>query len=75
MEHEGFTNVVEPIYKNLIQKLKISPKKIILISENADICNVVKQVASNYNLDNINVEWSIVFERMLNVQHNFIQNM
>ena len=74
MEHEGFTNVVEPIYKNLIQKLKISPKKIILISENADICNVVKQVASNYNLDNINVEWSIVFERMLNVQHNFIQN-
>lgn len=72
MEHEGFTNIVEPLYRNLIQKLNINPKKIILISENADMCNLVKEVATKYNFDTINVEWSLVFERMTNVQHPLI---
>jgi hypothetical protein len=60
--HEAFTDIVEPIYKNLILRLNINPKKIILISENADISNIVKEVAISYQLDTINVEWSLVFE-------------
>lgn len=74
MEHEGYTNVVEPIYRNLIQKLKIDPKKIILISENADACRVVVEIAEKYKLDTINVEWSTVFERGTIVQHALIGN-
>jgi hypothetical protein len=62
-EHEAFTDIVEPIYRNLIQGLNINPKRIILISENYDIANIVKQVAETCNLDTINVEWSIVHER------------
>lgn len=61
-EFEAFTNIVETIYKNIIQKLNINPKKIILISENADIVDVVKEVASSYNLSTINVEWSVAHE-------------
>jgi hypothetical protein len=63
VEHEAFTNVVEPIYRNLIQGLKINPKKIILISENADISNIVKTIADSYQLGCVNVEWSIAPER------------
>ena len=62
-EYEAFTDLVEPIYKNLIKKLNIDPKRIILISENFDIVDVVKKVAESYQLDNINVEWSLVHER------------
>lgn len=62
-EYEAFTDIVEPIYKNLIQKLNIDPKRIILISENYDIVNIVKQVAKSYQIDAINVEWSLVHER------------
>lgn len=61
-EYEAFTNIVGKIYKNLIQQLKINPKKIILISENADIADIVKEVATSYNLDTINVEWSVAHE-------------
>ena len=74
-EFEAFTDIVEPIYKNLIQKLNINPKRIILISENADACAVVKKVAANYNLDTINVEWSRVHEKSVQIQYiesNFI---
>ena len=71
-EYEAFTDLVEPIYKNLIKKLNIDPKRIILISENADVSSVVKAVAKSYQLDTINVEWSLVFERMTNVQHPLI---
>jgi len=60
--HEAFTDIVEPIYKNLILRLKINPKKIILLSENADISNIVKTIADSYNLGCINVEWSITHE-------------
>lgn len=60
--HEAFTNIVEPIYKNLILRLNINPKKIILVSENADISKVVERVAKSYRSDTINVEWSLVVE-------------
>jgi len=62
-EYEAFTDIVEPIYKNLIKKLNIEPKRIILISENYDIINVVNKVAESYQLDSINVEWSLAHER------------
>lgn len=62
-EYEMFTDIVEPIYTNLIQRLKINPKRIILISENVDIYKVVNTVAASYKLDTINVEWSIIHER------------
>jgi hypothetical protein len=62
-EYEAFTDIVEPIYKNLIQKLNIEPKRIILISENYDMINVVNKIADSYQLDCINVEWSLVHER------------
>ena len=62
-EYEAFTDIVEPIYKNLIKKLNIEPKKIILISENYDIINIVNKVAESYQLDSINVEWSLAHER------------
>ena len=61
-EYEAFTSIVETIYKNIIQKLNINPKKIILISENADIVNLVREVANKYQLDTINVEWSVAHE-------------
>lgn len=62
IEHEAFTDIVEPIYRSLIQRLNINPKRIILISENADASSVVKKIAESYQLDTINVEWSLVFE-------------
>jgi hypothetical protein len=62
-EYEAFTDIVEPIYKNLIKKLNINPKRIILISENYDIINIVNSVAESYQLDSINVEWSLAHER------------
>ena len=68
IEHEAHTDIVEPIYRNLIQKLNINPKKIILISENADACKVVIEIAKKYKLDTINVEWSSVFELMIKTQ-------
>ena len=61
-DHEAFTDIVKPIYSNLIQRLHINPKRILLLSENADIATIVKSVADLYKLETINVEWSLVFE-------------
>lgn len=74
-EYEIFTKIAKPIYTNLIQRLRLNPKRIILISEDVDECNIVKEVAASYNLDTINVEWSLVHERGANrQQHELIPN-
>ena len=62
-EFEMFTDIVDPIYTNLIQRLQINPKRILLLSENVDIYKVVELVASAYKLDTINVEWTVIHER------------
>lgn len=63
--HEAFHHIIEPLYQSLIIKYEIPPKKIILMSESADVCNVVIDVAKQYQLDTIQVEWTLIFERQI----------
>lgn len=63
--YESFHHIVEPLYQNLIVNNKIPPNKIILISESADLCNEVKNIADKLNLGYVHVEWSLGFERMV----------
>ncbi len=60
--HEAFHDIVETIYLELIIKKNIPPQKIILLSESYDIDFEVKRISSKYNLDVINVEWTLIFE-------------
>jgi len=61
--HEAFHAIVDPLYTTLVLKEKIPPHKIMLISESADIHNVVKAVAHKYNVGYMHVTWIRIFER------------
>jgi len=63
--HEAFHHIVEPLYQSLVIKHEIPPKKIILISESADIHQVVIEVAKRYSADTFQVEWSLLFEHQI----------
>jgi len=69
--HEAFHSVVEAIYKFIIIEGKIPANKIILISESADVHEVVKTVAVQNNLPCINVEWVMMFKAGVKQQRSF----
>lgn len=60
--HEAFHSIVGPIYKTLIIESKIPAKKIILMSESADLCLAVKKVADNLHQEYVNVLWATAFQ-------------
>ena len=66
--HEAFHSVVEPIYQNLVVNEGIPPNKIILISESADIHNVVKDYAEKNKFECIRVEWIMMFKAGVKAQ-------
>jgi len=66
--HEAFHHIVEPLYQTLVINYEIPPKKIILMSESADIHNEVKRVAEIYDRETIQVEWSLIFERQIKLE-------
>jgi hypothetical protein len=66
--HEAFHSIVEPLYLLLVFKYNLPPKKIILMSESADIHLVVKEVASRYKSDTFQVEWTLIFQESVREQ-------
>lgn len=60
--HEAFHTIVDPIYKTLIIESGIPANKIILISESADLCTVVKTTAFQLNQSCVNVLWATAFQ-------------
>lgn len=63
--HEAFHEIVEKIYLKIIIDNHIPAKKIILMSESADIDKEVKFISNKYNLDEIQSEWTLVFEYVI----------
>lgn len=63
--HEAFHKVVDPLYQSLVLTNNIPPEKIILLSESADVHNVVKDVSKKYSVASINVEWTLIFEKSI----------
>lgn len=63
--HEAFHDIVEVIYTKLVLIEKLPPRKIILMSESFDIDKEVVRVASKYNVEHINVEWTLLFEYVI----------
>jgi len=63
--YESFHDIVLPLYKRLVIEHNIPPKKIILLSESADLHLVVRSVAAELGLEHVRVEWTIGFERMV----------
>ena len=61
--HEAFHNIVEPIYTEVVIKLRIPPNNIILMSESAIIDQEVNRVAAKFRLPRIQTEWCRIFER------------
>ena len=61
-EFEGYYEIVEKIYKELVIELNISPNRILLISENADLTEHILNTARQYNTKPIMYEWSLIFQ-------------
>jgi hypothetical protein len=59
-EFEGYHQIVEQIYKELVIDLNIPPNRILLISENADLHDHILTTAKQYNTTPIKYEWSLV---------------
>lgn len=60
--HEAFHTFVGPIYKTLIIGNGIPAKKIILVSESADLKSVVKETAAKLNQGLVGVMWATIFQ-------------
>ena len=67
-EFESYCNIIEQIYAELVSKLKISTDRILLISENADLTELIIETAKKYNTGNIRYEWSVVSELFMQQQ-------
>lgn len=69
--HEAFHFIVEPLYQSLVIKSEIPPKKIILMSESADVHRVVAEVADRYQTETFQVEWTLIFEDQIKQEAQF----
>lgn len=67
-QFEAYKEIVKQIYDELVVSLNIDPSRILLISENADLTDLIKETATNLNKGLINYEWSLVFERLISIQ-------
>ena len=67
-EYEAYDTIVEQIYNELVVECNISPKRIILISENVDLTDIIKTTANKLNKDFINYEWSLVSQYTIRSQ-------
>ena len=67
-EFEGYCEIVEQIYKDLVIGLNISPDRILLISENADLSEHILIIAKEFNTTPIKYEWSLVFQSTVRKQ-------
>jgi hypothetical protein len=65
--HEAFHNIVEPIYVEVVIKLRIPPNNVILMSESAIIDQEVNRIAAKLGLPRIQCEWFRVFEYNLQI--------
>lgn len=63
--YESFHDIVLPLYNSLVIAHNIPPNKIILLSESADLHNVVRSVAADLKLGHLKVEWTLGFERIV----------
>jgi len=72
-EWESFTDLIEPIYIIFVNNLKIPPKKIIVLSDNADMNIIIKDIAAASNQDTINFEWVICLEYV--IKNDVINNL
>jgi hypothetical protein len=68
VEFEAFEQIVGKIYSELVIGYNINPKKILIISENADLEPVIKAEAKLWGKDLINYEWSLIFEHTVKSQ-------
>ena len=59
-EFEGYHQIVDQIYKELVIDLNIPPNRILLISENADLSEHILNTAKQYNTTPIKYEWSLI---------------
>lgn len=69
--HEAFHFIIEPLYQSLVIKSEIPPKKIILMSESADVHHVVTEVANRYKKETFQVEWTLIFEEQIKQEARF----
>ena len=72
VEFEAFEEIVGKIYSELIIDYNIDPKKILVISENADLESVIIAESKKWSKDLINYEWSLIFERSIKVQSKVV---
>lgn len=72
-EFEGYYEIVEKIYKELVIELNISPNRILLISENADLTEHIFNTAKQYETEPIKYEWSLIAQ--LYVKRQVVKNL
>jgi hypothetical protein len=70
--HESFHTIVSPIYKTLIIESGIPAKKIILVSESADLKTIVKETAHLLNQELVGVIWATIFEHGIRNDKNLM---
>lgn len=68
--HEAFHDIVEPIYIEVVVKLRIPPGNIILMSESAIIDQEVNRIATKLGLPRLRTEWCRIFEFNLSRSDN-----
>jgi len=67
-EWEPFNYVVDQIYIDVINKHNIDPKRILLLSENADLLDHISLIAKKHNKELINYEWTNIAEHTIKLQ-------
>ena len=60
--HEAFHWIVKDVYKYIVQEFKVPTQQIILLSESADICDVINATAKEYGLEPIYSKWINKFQ-------------
>jgi len=67
-QFEAYEEIVEQIYDELVIGLDIDPKRILLISENADLTDIIKKTSTNLGKGLISYEWSLMFQLGIRIQ-------
>jgi hypothetical protein len=67
-QFEAYEEIVGQIYNELVVDLNIDPTRILLISENADLTDIIKETATNLGKGLISYEWSLVFQYGIRLQ-------
>ena len=71
--HEAFHSVVPHLYEHIVLEGEISPEKVIIVSESADLHEVVSTYARENNFKPFNVEWLMLFKKGLQNDFEFQQ--